>query len=52
MVVFSLVIGEVEIGPTVVDKLLLAIQVSFAICACFCAIGIWFSAARGNLRDE
>ncbi|GAB7015083.1 MFS transporter [Methanogenium cariaci] len=52
MMVFSIVIGEVEIGPAVINELLRAVQVCFAICACLCGAGIWFSAARGNLRDD
>ncbi|WFN34017.1 MFS transporter [Methanogenium sp. S4BF] len=52
MMIFSIVIGGVEFGPAVTGELLLAVQVCFAICAGLCGAGIWFSAARGNLRDE
>ncbi|MDE4908328.1 MFS transporter [Methanogenium marinum] len=52
MMVFSIVIGNVEIGPTVVNELLQAIKICFSAFAILCGAGIWFSAARGNLRGR
>jgi EmrB/QacA subfamily drug resistance transporter len=52
MTLFSVYIGQVEIGPENYAALLSAIQVGFIIFTILCTIGIYPSLARGNMRDR
>jgi EmrB/QacA subfamily drug resistance transporter len=51
MTLFSVYIGQVEIGPSNYAGLLSAIQTGFIIFTILCIIGIYPSLARGNMRD-
>jgi EmrB/QacA subfamily drug resistance transporter len=51
MTLFSVYIGQVEIGPENYPALLSAIQTGFIIFTILCIIGIYPSLARGNMRD-
>jgi EmrB/QacA subfamily drug resistance transporter len=51
MTLFSVYIGQVEIGPENYAALLSAIQTGFIIFTILCTIGIYPSLARGNMRD-
>jgi len=46
MMLFSLLLGKVEIGPDQVEGLIKAIQLSFSIFAFLCLLGIFASLAR------
>lgn len=48
--VFALNLGDVEITPTVYPTLMTSISTCFLIGACTCAVGIYFSLARGYLH--
>ena len=48
--VFALNLGDVEITPTVYPTLMNSISTCFLIGACTCAVGIYFSLARGYLH--
>jgi hypothetical protein len=52
MTLFSMYIGQVEIGPANYPGLLTAIRTGFAVFTVLCAIGIYPSLARGNMRDQ
>jgi EmrB/QacA subfamily drug resistance transporter len=52
MVIFSAVIGRVQITPEVHTQLLASIQIAFALFAVLCAAGIYFSLARGRVRGR
>jgi EmrB/QacA subfamily drug resistance transporter len=52
MTLFSVYIGQVEIGPANYAGLLSAIQTGFLIFTILCIIGIYPSLARGNMRDR
>jgi hypothetical protein len=49
MLIFSVIMGHVEIAPDQLDKLMVSIKVAFGIFAGLCAMGTIFSLARGNL---
>jgi len=51
-VVFALFIGRVEINPANYDSFLQSLNISFAIFAVLCLIGIFFSLARGKVRSR
>lgn len=48
--VFALNLGDVEITPAVYPTLMTSISTCFLIGACTCAVGIYFSLARGYLH--
>ena len=50
--VFALFVGAVEIQPANFDALEKAIRMTFSIAACLCLPGLYFSVARGKLRNE
>jgi EmrB/QacA subfamily drug resistance transporter len=52
MTLFSVYIGQVEIGPANYPGLLTAIQTGFLIMTVLCIIGIYPSLARGNMRNK
>jgi hypothetical protein len=51
MTLFSVYIGQVEIGPANYPGLLSAIQTGFIIMTVLCVIGIYPSLARGKMRE-
>jgi len=50
MVVFAVFIGREQISPANYDTFLKSVQVSFAIFAVLCTLGVFFSIFRGDLR--
>ncbi len=52
MMAFSIVIGTIVITPNVTGELLTATHYAFVTFSILCAAGIWFSAARGNIREN
>jgi hypothetical protein len=50
--IFTLIMGHVEISPGQLGLLMTSIKDSFAIFAVLCIIGVAFSLARGNLKRE
>ncbi len=50
MVTFSVIMGHVEIEPSMLGGLMTSIRVAFGIFAGLCVIGVVFSLARGNLQ--
>ena len=52
MLIFSVIMGHVEIAPEQLDRLMVSIKVAFGIFAGLCAMGTIFSLARGNLGRE
>lgn len=52
MLIFSVIMGHVEIAPEQLDELMVSIKVAFGIFAGLCAMGTIFSLARGNLGRE
>ena len=50
MVTFSVIMGHVEIEPSMLGGLMASIRVAFGIFAGLCVIGVVFSLARGNLQ--
>lgn len=50
MLIFSIIMGHVQISPENIDKLLTSIQMAFAVFAGLCLVGTVFSLARGELR--
>lgn len=51
MVIFSLFLGQQEIAPSNYNLFLKSVHVSFLIFTFLCVIGVFFSLARGELRD-
>jgi len=49
MLIFSIIMGHVQISPENIDKLLTSIQMAFAVFAGLCLVGTVFSLARGEL---
>lgn len=49
--IFSVILGEVNITPDIYPDLMTSIQIAFAIAAGLCGIGIGFSLARGTLHQ-
>lgn len=52
MMIFSVIIGHVQITPEYHAQLLASVQIAFAIFAALCVAGIYFSLARGQLRGK
>jgi MFS family permease len=52
MLIFSVVMGHVEIAPGQMDMLMVSIKLSFGIFAGLCVLGTIFSLARGNLDRD
>jgi EmrB/QacA subfamily drug resistance transporter len=52
MVVFTIFIGREEISPTNYYLFLKSVKVSFIVFVLLCAIGVFFSFFRGELRSE
>ncbi|MDE4908329.1 MFS transporter [Methanogenium marinum] len=52
MMTFSIVIGTVVITPNVTGELLTATHYAFVAFGFLCAAGVWFSAVRGNIREN
>ena len=52
MVIFTVVIGHVEIAPENYDQFLRCAKMAFGIFAVMCVVGIGFSLFRGELRHE
>ena len=50
--IFTLLIGKVEISPEHYPALLKSIKTAYIIFTCLCASGIYFSLSRGNIRQE
>ncbi len=50
MLIFSIIMGHVEIAPENIDMLMSSIQMAFAVFAGLCLVGTVFSLARGELR--
>jgi len=50
MLVFSLIIGKVEITPDIHDKFMVSMKTAFVIFAALCVVGIFASLARGKIR--
>ena len=50
MLIFSIIMGHVEIGPQSADMLMESIRLAFAVFAGLCLLGTVFSLARGVLR--
>ncbi len=51
-IVFSLFIGERKIGTETILEFNRSVRVSFLVFTAFCAVGIYFSAVRGNLDRD
>lgn len=51
-VVLALLVGREPIGPTNYDRFLLSVQTVFLISATICAVGVYFSFARGTMRTD
>jgi MFS family permease len=52
MMIFSVIIGRVQITPAYHAQLLSSVQIAFALFAALCVAGIYFSLARGRVRRE
>jgi MFS family permease len=52
MLIFSVIIGHVEIGPAQIDMLMTSIKLAFGVFAGLCVLGTVFSLARGNLERD
>ncbi len=52
MLIFSVVMGHVEIGPGQIDMLMISIKLAFGVFAGLCVLGTIFSLARGNLERD
>jgi EmrB/QacA subfamily drug resistance transporter len=52
MLIFSVIMGHVEIAPGQMDMLMVSIKLSFAVFAGLCVLGTIFSLARGNLGRD
>jgi hypothetical protein len=51
VLIFTLIIGPVEIGPAVYPELLSSVRISFAVLAIICFGGIFASMVRGRLHS-
>jgi MFS family permease len=49
MLIFSVIMGHVEIAPGQIDMLMVSIKLAFGVFAGLCVLGTIFSLARGNL---
>jgi hypothetical protein len=52
MLIFSVIMGRVELESVPDDALVSSIRVAFVIFAVLCVAGLFASLARGNLRKE
>jgi EmrB/QacA subfamily drug resistance transporter len=52
MVIFSLFLGQEQISPSNYDMFLKSVYVSFLIFTLLCVVGVFFSLARGELRND
>lgn len=52
MMIISVMLGRVEIAPSVLDELMSAMSLGFMIFAVMCGIGVFFSLARGDIRSD
>lgn len=52
MLIFSLIMGHVEIGPGQIDMLMTSIKLAFGVFAGLCVLGTVLSLARGNLGRD
>jgi MFS family permease len=52
MLIFSVIMGHVEIGPGQIDTLMISIKLAFGVFAGLCVLGTIFSLARGNLERD
>ena len=52
MLIFSVIMGHVEIGPAQIDMLMISIKLAFGVFAGLCVLGTVFSLARGNLERD
>ncbi len=52
MTIFSVIIGRVQISPENHVQLMASVQVAFGIFAVLCVAGIYFSMARGKVREK
>lgn len=49
--IFSFMIGKAKISPTNYDAFLTSVNIAFRIFSAMCIVGIYFSFARGSLRN-
>jgi hypothetical protein len=52
MLIFSVIMGHVEIAPERIDMLMVSIKLAFGVFAGLCVLGTIFSLARGNLGRD
>ena len=52
MLIFSVIMGHVEIAPGQIDTLMISIKLAFGVFAGLCVLGTIFSLARGNLERD
>jgi EmrB/QacA subfamily drug resistance transporter len=52
MMIFSVVMGHVEIAPEQIGVLMISIKLAFGVFASLCLLGTFFSLARGNLGRD
>ena len=52
MLIFSVIMGHVEIGPAQIDMLMISIKLAFGVFAGLCVLGTVLSLARGNLERD
>jgi EmrB/QacA subfamily drug resistance transporter len=52
MIIFSIVIGRVQIAPEFYTPLLQSLKIAFSVFAALCVLGVFSSLARGNVREK
>jgi EmrB/QacA subfamily drug resistance transporter len=52
MLIFTVIMGHVEIAPGQIDMLMISIKLAFGVFAGLCVLGTIFSLARGNLERD
>jgi MFS family permease len=52
MLIFTVIMGHVEIAPGQIDTLMISIKLAFGVFAGLCVLGTIFSLARGNLERD
>ncbi len=52
MLIFTVIMGHVEIAPGQIDTLMISIKLAFGVFAGLCVLGTVFSLARGNLERD
>jgi hypothetical protein len=50
--IFALLIGKAQITPDYYPALIQSIKVALIVFSCLCAVGIYFSLYRGQLRSN